>query len=73
MGWQLSQEQQLRLATTTRYMITDQRHAPSKHSITAAEIRDYNSGCMSGSVPLTKQDAVLHMCQQTLLFKTTLG
>lgn len=27
------------LATTTRYMITDHRHAPSKHSTTAAQIR----------------------------------
>lgn len=31
------------LATTTRYMITDHRHAPSKHSTTAAQIRDLQS------------------------------
>lgn len=34
------------LATTTRYMIIDHRHAPSKHSTTAAQIRDYNPGCL---------------------------
>lgn len=27
------------LATTTRYMITDHRHAPSKHNTAAAQIR----------------------------------
>lgn len=31
-GWQLSRERQASLATTTRYMITDHRHAPSKHN-----------------------------------------
>lgn len=31
----LSQERQPRFATTTWYMITDHRHAPSKHSTTA--------------------------------------
>lgn len=41
------------LATTTRYMITDHRHAPSKHSTTAAQIRDYNPGCLSAFLPLT--------------------
>lgn len=37
------------LATTTRYMITDHRHAPSKHNTTAAQIRDYNPGCLPTS------------------------
>lgn len=41
------------LATTTRYMITDHRHAPSKHSTTAAQIRGYNPGCLSAFLPLT--------------------
>lgn len=30
--WQLSRQRQASLATATRYMITDHRHAPSKHN-----------------------------------------
>jgi len=41
------------LATATRYMITDQRHAPSKHSTVAAQIRDDNPGCLAAFLPLT--------------------
>lgn len=42
------------LATTTWYMITDHRPAPSKHSTTAAaEIRHCDPGCLSGFLRLT--------------------
>lgn len=56
------------LATTTRYMITDHRHAPSKHSTTAAQIRDYNPACLSAFLPLTQQGAQPKMCQTDGVF-----
>lgn len=34
------------LAPATWYMIAHHRHAPSKHNITAALIRDYDPGCL---------------------------
>ncbi|TNN80388.1 hypothetical protein EYF80_009412 [Liparis tanakae] len=34
------------LATATRYMSTDHRHAPSKHSTVAAQIRDDDPRCL---------------------------
>lgn len=34
------------LATTTRYMITDHRHAPSKHNTTATQIRHCHPACL---------------------------
>lgn len=42
------------LATATRYMNTDHRHAPSKHSKTAEQIRGDDPGCLSAFLPFDK-------------------
>ena len=61
------------LATATRYMITDHRHAPSKHSTTAAQIRDCNPGCLSAFLPPTKRGAELLHVPADKLFTNHIG
>lgn len=77
-GWQLSQERQASLATTTRYMITDHRHAPSKHNSSADKrLRPRLHVCL----PATAAPGcgtliyiyIKILCQQTPFAQTTWG